>query len=457
MARKTIKVDYLARVEGEGALTVVIRDGKVKEAQLRIFEPPRFFEAFLRGRAFTEAPDITARICGICPVAYQMSAVHAMEDALGVTVGGQLRALRRLLYCGEWIESHTLHIYMLHAPDFLGYEGAVEMARDHADIVRRGLALKKTGNALMTLTGGREIHPINVRVGGFYKVPTRRELQEMVDPLKRARDMAVETVRWAAGLDFPDRHRDYELVSLSHPDEYPLNEGRIVSNRGLDIPSANTTTLRGNPRRPFQRAACAHQGARQLPRRAAGALRAEFRQAVADRPPAGAEAGIGPACNNPYQSIIVRAVEVLYACEEALRIIDDYDEPDRPFVPVEPRAATGHGASEAPRGMIYHRYRLDDDGTIVDAQIVPPTSQNQPSIEDDLGSHRRLARPARRRASPPLRADGAQLRSVHLLRHPFPRSQDRPGLSDPATAPWSSASATRIAATTPPARTVARL
>ena len=181
MARKTIKVDYLARVEGEGALTVIIRDGEVKDAQLRIFEPPRFFEAFLRGRAFTEAPDITARICGICPVAYQMSAVHAMEDALGVTVDGQLRALRRLLYCGEWIESHTLHIYMLHAPDFLGYEGAIEMARDHADIVKRGLELKKTGNALMTLTGGREIHPINVRVGGFYKVPTRRDLQEMAD------------------------------------------------------------------------------------------------------------------------------------------------------------------------------------------------------------------------------------------------------------------------------------
>ncbi len=178
MARKTIKVDYLARVEGEGALTVVIRNGAVTDAQLRIFEPPRFFEAFLRGRAYTEAPDITARICGICPVAYQMSAVHAMEDALGITVGGQLRALRRLLYCGEWIESHTLHVYMLHAPDFLGYEGAIELARDHADIVKRGLELKKTGNALMTLVGGREIHPVNVRVGGFYKVPRKSDFAD---------------------------------------------------------------------------------------------------------------------------------------------------------------------------------------------------------------------------------------------------------------------------------------
>ena len=171
MARKTIKVDYLARVEGEGGLKVVVRDGKVASAELRIFEPPRFFEAFLRGRAFTEAPDITARICGICPVAYQMSAVHAMENALGVTVTGPLRDLRRLIYCGEWIESHTLHVYMLHAPDFLGYEGAIDMARNHGELVRRGLSLKKAGNEVMALLAGREIHPINVRVGGFYRAP----------------------------------------------------------------------------------------------------------------------------------------------------------------------------------------------------------------------------------------------------------------------------------------------
>ena len=176
MVDRTIKVDYLARVEGEGGLKVVVRNGAVQRAELSIFEPPRFFEAFLRGRAFTEAPDITARICGICPVAYQMSAVHAMENALGVTVAGPLRDLRRLIYCGEWIESHTLHIYMLHAPDFLGYQGAIDMAREHGDAVRRGLALKKAGNEIISLLGGREIHPINVRVGGFYRTPRRREL-----------------------------------------------------------------------------------------------------------------------------------------------------------------------------------------------------------------------------------------------------------------------------------------
>src|SRR3989338_10392252 len=168
---RTIKVDYLARVEGEGGLYIKIRNNQVQDVKLKIFEPPRFFEAFLRGRKFSEAPDITARICGICPIAYQMSSVHAMEDAFGVKVEGPLRDLRRLIYCGEWIESHVLHVAMLHAPDFLGYPDAVQMAKDHPDVVKNALRLKKIGNDIMILLGGREIHPINLKVGGFYKAP----------------------------------------------------------------------------------------------------------------------------------------------------------------------------------------------------------------------------------------------------------------------------------------------
>ena len=239
MKAKVLKVDYLARVEGEGGLYVKIRNNSVSEVKLNIFEPPRFFEAFLRGRRFDEAPDITARICGICPVAYQMSAVHAMEDAFGIKVAGQLRSLRRLIYCGEWIESHALHVYMLHAPDFLGFPDAIQMARDHADVVQRGLRLKKAGNEIVRLVGGREIHPINVRVGGFYKVPTQRELAPLAEQLKWARDAALETVRWVARLPFPEFTQDYLFVPLRHPEEYPFNEGRLVSNRGLDIAIAD--------------------------------------------------------------------------------------------------------------------------------------------------------------------------------------------------------------------------
>jgi coenzyme F420-reducing hydrogenase alpha subunit len=189
---KTIKTDYLTRVEGEGQLSVKIKDGKVVDAKFKIIEPPRFFEAFMRGRKYDEAPDIAARICGICPVAYQMSAVHAMENAFGITVDGQLRALRRLIYCGEWIESHGLHVFMLHAPDYLGYPDAIHMAKDHPDIVQRALQMKKAGNHIVRLLGGREIHPINVRVGGFYSVPTKRDLAALAEQLKWARDVALE-------------------------------------------------------------------------------------------------------------------------------------------------------------------------------------------------------------------------------------------------------------------------
>ncbi len=387
MARRTIKVDYLARVEGEGGLKVVIRDGAVQSAELKIFEPPRFFEAFLRGRAFDEAPDITARICGICPVAYQMSAVHAMEAALGVAVTGPLRDLRRLLYCGEWIESHTLHIYMLHAPDFLGYAGAIDMARDHGSAVERGLALKKSGNEILSLLGGREIHPINVRVGGFYRAPGRRELVALEERLKRAREAALETVRWVAGFDFPDRERDYDFVALRHGAEYPFNEGRIVSNRGLDIAAAEYD---GH----FSETHVERSTALQSRFRGGGSYLVgplaryslNFDRLSPLAQAAARDAGLGVTCTNPYRSILVRAVEVLYACDEALRIIAAYEEPDRPAIAVVPRAGTGYAATEAPRGLLYHHYRLNADGTIATARIVPPTSQNQASIEEDLAA-----------------------------------------------------------------------
>ena len=385
MATKTIRVDTLTRVEGEGALELDIADGAVGGVRLSIFEPPRFFEALLRGRAGAEAPDITARICGICPVAYQMSAVHAIEDAWGITVDGPLRALRRLLYCGEWIESHALHIVLLHAPDFLGFPDAISMAAAHGEAVQRGLALKKAGNEVLRLLGGREIHPVNVRVGGFYRVPTRTELAPLAATLEAAHAQAIALARWVAGFPFPEFAREYEFVALRHPDEYPLNAGRIVSNRGLDIAVADYEAA-------FAERHVAHSTALQSGLRARGSYLvgplARFNlnhdrlgpsvQALAT------ELGLAPGCTNPFRSIVVRAIEVVYACEEALRLIAAYTPPPAPAVPVVPRAGVGTACTEAPRGILFHRYRLDAEGSILEARIVPPTSQNQSTIEDDL-------------------------------------------------------------------------
>jgi len=372
---------------------VRVTDGQVEQVRLEIYEPPRFFEAFLRGRSYTEPPDITARICGICPVAYQTSACWAIESACGVALPPELGVLRRLLYCGEWISSHALHIYMLHAPDFLGYPGAVEMARDHREIVERGLALRRTANAIMATIGGRSVHPVNVRVGGFYRVPTRAELEPLADRLRTTLDLAVETVRWVAGFDFPDYSFDHELMSLHDPGRYPIERGSVVTSGGLEFAAAEFEQHVIEEQVPYSMALHAR-----LADRAAGAVLGSgfyltgplARYSLNSRwlPPVAAEsahaAGLGDTCRNPFQSIVVRAVEVVCAVEEAIRLIEEYVPPAEPYIAVEPRAGTGHGVSEAPRGLLYHRYSLDAEGTILDAKIVPPTSQNQLAIEDDL-------------------------------------------------------------------------
>jgi len=382
---RTIKTDLLARVEGEGAMFLRIRDGRVDDVRLRIYEPPRFFEAFLRGRGYREPVDITARICGICPIAYQMSACAAIEDACGVEVPAAIRDLRRLIYCGEWIESHALHVFMLHAPDILGYDSAIEMARDHRGVVEQGLQIKKAGNALIRVIGGREIHPVNVRVGGFYRAPRPRELRALVEELERARELALETVRLTGGFEVPDFEPEHEFVALSMPDTYPLEGGRLISTGGLDIAPGEYEQHFVEQHVPHSTALHSQlreRGAYLCGPLARYALNSEKLSPLARE--AAADAGLGPVCRNPFRSIVVRSVEILYALDEALRLIAAYEEPDAPHVDVPPRAGTGCGWTEAPRGLCWHRYELDEDGTILAAKIVPPTSQNQASIEADL-------------------------------------------------------------------------
>jgi len=385
MTGRTIRVNTLARVEGEGALYIKMAGERVADVKLKIYEPPRFFEAFLRGRHFSEAPDITSRICGICPIAYQMSAIHAMERALGIRSDPEVRLLRRLFYCGEWIESHTLHVYMLHAPDFLGYQDVIAMAGEHRSVVEQALRLKKIGNRIVNLLGGREIHPISAAVGGFYKTPTKYQLRELVDDLEWALQASLETVQWTAGLEFPDFEQDYEFVALRHPDEYPFNEGRLVSNRGLDIDAAEYEDH-------FLELQVKHSNALHSVIRGRGSYLvgplARFNLNFDKLPQVAQEAAIKaslrPPVKNPFRSIVVRAVELVFACAEALRVIREYVPPAVPRVEAPNRAGVGQAITEAPRGILYHRYALDDRGLIVTAKIVPPTSQNQKRIEDDL-------------------------------------------------------------------------
>lgn len=385
MRSRTLKVDVLSRVEGEGSLIVKLKDQELEDVKLRIFEPPRFFEAFLRGRRLEEAPDITARICGICPIAYQTSSIIAMEKILGIEVGSCIRDLRRLIYCGEWIESHALHIHMLHAPDFLGFEDAIQMAAKNPKEVERGLRLKKLGNDLMAVIGGREVHPINMKVGGFYSLPERPNLAAFRERLLTALDDAVDVARWVAGLSFPDFHPCTEFVAMRHPAEYPIFEGRLVSTDGLDVPVEQFEEM-------FSELQEAHSTSLHSKRRTAGCYQvgplARFNlnrnlltpraKAVAD------EVSLPDIVDNPFQSIVVRAIETVFAIEEALRIVEGYEPAGSPSVPYERRSGEGCGCSEAPRGICYHKYRVGGDGLIEAARIVPPTSQNLARIEQDL-------------------------------------------------------------------------
>jgi sulfhydrogenase subunit alpha len=383
---RTIKVEALTRVEGEGGLYVRLDGERVDDVKLSIYEPPRFFEAFLRGRELEEVPDITARICGICPVAYQMSAVHALEAALGVTISPEIHRLRRLLYCGEWIESHALHMHLLHAPDFFGVDSGIDLAGRFPDEVNRGLRLKKHGNELLEVLGGRAIHPINVAVGGFYKAPKKDDLLRLLPDFEWGLEAAIATTRWVATLQFPDFSRAYDMVALQHPDEYAMNEGHVASTSGTSVAVEDYE----NHYEEFhvEHSTALHSGRTDghasyhvgpLAR-----INLNREQLFPKAKILADDIDIDWPCWNPFQSIVARGLELVHAYEEAIAIIRDYKPFSPPRISYEHRASSGCAATEAPRGLIYHRYEVDDAGLVTFAKIVPPTSQNQQQIEADL-------------------------------------------------------------------------
>jgi coenzyme F420-reducing hydrogenase alpha subunit len=383
---RTFAVDSMSRVEGEGRLRVVVRGDEVISAELSIFEAPRFFERLVVGRHPDEVLDMVARICGICPVAYQMTAVEGFERLFGVTLDPQVRQLRRLFYWGEWLQSHALHIYLLNAPDFLGYDSAIEMARDHRRIVERGLSLKQAGVHLLALLGGRAVHPVGMRVGGFYRLPGRGEARALLPELEQALADAQETVRWTAAFELPDLERDPLMLSMYDRELYALDTGRLVSTEGIDIDPgawdsafseqhvAHSTALQASSLDgkhhlvgPSARVVLAGEGLHPLAREALEAV-----------------GGSELVRRNMFAAITARGVELIHAIAESIAILEAYRPPDEPFVAWEPRAGVASWSTEAPRGVLFHRYEVDERGHVSHARIVPPTSQNQAFMEDDM-------------------------------------------------------------------------
>ncbi|MCS7010159.1 MAG: Ni/Fe hydrogenase subunit alpha [Anaerolineales bacterium] len=387
MMSKLIEVPALARVEGEGGLYIRFKNGQAEEIRLKIYEPPRFFEGFLQGRFLQEVPDITARICGICPVAYQMSSVQALEAALGVTISEQVRLLRRLMYCGEYIESHALHIYLLQAPDLLGKESVLELAAVAPDVVKNALRLKKIGNDLLKAIGGRSVHPVNACVGGFYRWPDVGPIRALLPDLEWGLEASLETVRWALTLPYPELELDYEFVALHRPDEYAIYDGEVWSSKRAPVPveefdrvyleehvphsnALHGRTIDGNVYLvgPLARLNLNHE---QLSPIAQKALR---------------EADLKLPLRNPYKSLIARAIELVEAYETAIELVKQYHPSGKSQAPLTLKTSVGAGASEAPRGLLFHRYAVNDQGMVLRARIVPPTAQNLPRIEADLAA-----------------------------------------------------------------------
>lgn len=386
--RRRIEVSALARVEGEGALHLVVEDGRVVDLRLRIYEPPRYFEALGRGRRAEELPDLMARICGICPVAYQMSAAHAVEAAWGVAVPPAVRALRRLYYAGEWIESHLLHMMFLAAPDLLGLEDAMGIAALHREEVERALRLRKLGNRILILLGGRSVNPVGVRIGGFHRIPTRDELHALGEELRRARGEVEALLHWFQGLDVPRRPQDVELVALRHPAEYPMNEGAIVSSRGLSVANDAWESAFEEQQVPHSTALHARRrdadGVYLVGPLARVALNAERLSPTARAAfDALAERFARP---DPGASVFARGIEVLQAFDESLAVVDAWEPPSEEELaaPIAPRAGRGAATTEAPRGILHVAVETDAEGLVRALRIVPPTSQNQAQIEADL-------------------------------------------------------------------------
>lgn len=386
MDRKEIRIEVpvLARVEGEGALEIDIHDGKLQNVKLRIYEPPRFFEKLLEGRTYAEIPDIVARICGICPVAYQMSAVHALESLFGTKTTPWIHALRRLMYCGEWIESHALHIHLLAAPDYFGFDNVVAMAEKFPDEVRRGLKLQHLGNRIIELIGGRSVHPVSVCAGGFSTAPDLQQAKSLLHDLKTAVADAHALLEWTLGFDLANNHQAFTCVALHHPDEYPMNTGRILSSDGLDINIHDYQQHFTETQLPHSTALYSHLHGKPYLVGPLARVNLNYAQLPDEVRSLLDNSTIHFPSQNMFHSMVARAAEIYFAVLEAIKLLEQYQLPAQPQVPTIPKSGIAIGCTEAPRGILWHRYELDDKGDVLQATIIPPTSQNQARIEEDL-------------------------------------------------------------------------
>lgn len=385
-----IDVKHVARVEGHGNIGVRLRDGQLTHVELAIVESPRFFESFMRGRHYSEAPQISCRICGICSIGHTTASFKAVEAALGITVSEHVIRLRKLAFFGEMIQSHVLHLYFLAVPDFLGVGSVIPLASSHPDVVKRALRMKRLANDLCAAVAGRHIHPIALRVGGLTHVPARDDLLELKVLLESSVADLDETLALFTQLQVPDLHRptDYLALKCTHNGEYALYDGDLVSTL-----QPSPTPVRDYRARVIeevvQHSAAKHCHSPASPTYAVGAL-ARFNNNHAQLHPAAkaaaARLGLAPVCDNPFHNNTAQLVELFHCIHGAIDLINVLLKDPPPLEPlVQPdRFGRGVGAAEVPRGVLFHEYAVDARGRIEDVNLIIPTGQNLANIEADM-------------------------------------------------------------------------
>ncbi len=386
MSKVQVDVHYITRVEGHGNIVVDAENGELKRCELQIVETPRFFEAMLRGRPYTEVTHIVSRICGICSVGHQMTSLQALEAAMGVTPSEQTQLLRKLIFHGEILDSHVLHAYMLVAPDFFGVGSVIPLAGSHPEVVLRALRMKKLAGDLCMVLGGRHTHPVTLKVGGFSHLPTKGQLEQLRARFEEAIPDVEATVELYQSLKMPDFERETEYIALRKPDEYAFIGGAIASTDGVERPVADYRAVTNEYLIPHSTAKHTHH---QRDAYMVGAL-ARFNvnhDRLHPMAKAAAEAlGLKPICTNPYMNTVAQVVEVAHCIEDGMRLIDTLLErgiqDEVPNITV--RAGQGAGACEVPRGVLFHEYSVGEDGSIAAANCIIPTGQNLANIEADM-------------------------------------------------------------------------
>lgn len=386
MSRLKVDVHHLTRVEGHGNIVVDVRNGVLEQCELQIVETPRFFEPMVMGRPYDEVTHIVSRICGICAVGHSTVSLRALEKALGIEPTEQTVLLRKLNMHGEILDSHILHAYMLVAPDLLGVQSVIPLAKSAPEVVLRALRMKHMAGEICRVVSGRHTHPIAMTVGGFTHAPREKDLIELRDLLIAARPDLNATVELFASLEMPDFVRDTEYIAVQKDDEYCFIDGVIASTDG-------GTWAIEDYREVTNEFIVKHSSAKhtrnQRDSYMVGAL-ARFNVNYNKLHPraldAAAAMGIAPIVTNPYMNTVAQVVEIVHCVEDAISLTEqlldrgvEYQEPVAP----SRLSGTGVGAVDVPRGTLFHEYTVED-GIIAQANCIIPTGQNLANVEADM-------------------------------------------------------------------------